>query len=106
MVAREIGEAGGMEVHRINAAEVERMRGGFERSVRAARSEQLGEHAEQVERFRRGVHGGQYTAGKMIFDGANQRSDSSGGAQHGVEQHRGGSLSIRAGNGRERQSLV
>ena len=47
---------------------------------------QLIEHAKQVERFGRGVHGRQNLPGQMIFDGADQRGRFSGGAQNRVDQ--------------------
>ena len=73
MVARQIGEDGGVEVEPVDAAECQRVRGNLHRDVRAARLFQFREQAQQVERFRRGVDGFEDAARQVILDGADHR---------------------------------
>ena len=84
MVASEVRIGRRMKIHGIDAAKVQRVRRSFQRGVRAAHLLQIRKHAEQVQRFRRGVHGGQNFPAQLVFNGSNQRCGLARCLQHGV----------------------
>ena len=106
VVARQIGENGGMEMQPVNPAQRQRVRGNFHGGVRAAGALQLREQPHQVQRFRRGIHGRQHAPRQMILDGADQRRGVARRPQHRIDQVRGGGLAVGSGDARQPQPLV
>ena len=106
MVARQVGEDGGVEVEAVDAAQCQGVGGDLHGDVRAARAFQFGEQAQQIERFRRRVDRLEHAAGQVILDGADHRGGLAGGAQHRIDQVRGGGLAVGPGDAGESEALV
>ena len=106
VIAREIGEDGGVEAQAVHAPQLQRVRGDLHGGVGAAKLLEFGEEPHEIERFRRGVDGRQYAIRQMIFDGSDQRRSVTRGAQNGIDQEAGGGLAVGSGDAGEAEAFV
>jgi hypothetical protein len=73
VIAGEIRKRGRVEAESVHAAQRQTVAGYFHGGVGSAFAFQAGEDPQQVERFRRGVHGLHHAPKEVIFDGADER---------------------------------
>src|ERR1017187_9315281 len=86
MVARQVGEDGGVEVETVDAAQRQGVGGDLHGDVRAAGAFQLAEQTQKIERLRSGIGGFQDAAGQVVLDGADHGGGFAGGAKYGIDQ--------------------
>src|ERR1019366_8770205 len=67
---------------------------------------QLGEQTQKVERFRGGVDGFQDAAGQVVFDCPDHGGGFSAGAEHRIDEVRGGGFAVGPGDAGERETFV
>ena len=106
MIAGEVGEDGGVKLQAVDAAEGERVGGHLHGGVSAALLAQLREEAYQLERFGRGIDGLEDAARQVILDGADEGGGVAGGAQHRIDQVRGGGFAVGAGDAGEPEAFI
>ena len=103
MIAGQIGEDPRGKAATPEAIKGKRVRTAFQNRVRAARPNDFGKEAVQVERFgRSGFRGIGFVRG-AIFDGAKEAAAQAGGVNNGIEKKARGGLAVGSGDSDELQ---
>src|SRR5713101_12989 len=101
MVARQIREDGRSKAAAPETIESERMRTAFQNRMRAARPNDFGKEALQVERFGRGGFRGISFEWGAVFDRAEEPTAQTGGVNDGVQKKARGGLAVCSGDSDE-----
>ena len=106
VVLRQVRKDRRMEVHAEHSADLETVRRNFHGCVRAANIAQLGQKADDVQRFGRRVDRRRRALSNAVLDRPQPRRDSSRRAQERVDQIYGRGLAVGAGDARQLQLAV